>query len=459
MKALLGFQAAIWEDLVLQASHQRRTVLYATVAVGAMYRCRHAASQSPRVCTFQDAPHRLALSHYGKAISQLRSYMARSDGSSPEELTTVVLVTCLLFICFDMLQGDQTSAISHLVKGLRILFEHSGPRTFLSRNRRDSISGRAATGPMGTLSEVYVRLDADSTMFGQRVPYLYSTSYNNAGLDLHPPCAFNTTKEARIYLDKLTSVAFGFRGKLLQLAEKDINAMCRPESDHMRHYCVVYAMARRIDISSMPHLLARKVGMINALEAWLTALRSLDRDGESPALLLLRIQQFFPWFIISTFQNTRECLHDNLKDKFAEVVDLAVKYVELTRDSSSGFAFMLEPGIIASLYLVGTKCRDTCIRRRALGLLRGATVQEGLWSGKIYAAFVERLINLEEQRARDLIGADDELGILSEEARFSDVVLASDPKAPGYGRLICARFVHEETGELEIIEDRFRIVV
>ncbi|KAK3720863.1 hypothetical protein LTR37_003526 [Vermiconidia calcicola] len=288
-------------------------------------------------------------------------------------------------------------------------------------------------------------------MFGQRVPHLYSITYKNAGIDLHPLCAFDTAKEARIYLDRLTSVAFGFRGKLRELAEKDLNAMCRPASDQMRHYCVVYAMARRIDISSTPYLLARKVGIISALEALSTALRSLDCDGDSPAVLLLRIQQFFPWFVTSTFQNTRECLHDNLEDKFAEVVDLAV--------NSSGFAFMLEPGIIASPYLVGTKCRNSCIRRRALELLCGATVQEGLWSGKIYAASVERFMNLEEQRARDLVGADDELSILPEEARFSDVVLASDPKTPGYGRLICARFAHETTGQLEIIEDILRTMV
>ncbi|KUI72678.1 hypothetical protein VM1G_08263 [Cytospora mali] len=61
-----------------------------------------------------------------------------------------------------------------------------------------------------------------------------------------------------------------------------------------------------------------------------------------------------------------------------------------------------EPGIIIPLWLTLSRCRHPFIRRRALGLLRSAKRQEGMWMSTSSAAVAERMIAIEEEGSPDI---------------------------------------------------------
>lgn len=162
------FSSSVFQYLVLQFSHRQPVVLRAAVAVGSMYRTRLMATQSS-FATINDCPlYNSALKQYNKAISNLSLYIGRSDEHGQTEKLIVVLVTCLLFVCFEMLHGDQAVVLSHLVTGLKILFERSKNQDPACPSKRIFTIQDSISDTVDTVSQVFVRLDADSTMFGRR---------------------------------------------------------------------------------------------------------------------------------------------------------------------------------------------------------------------------------------------------------------------------------------------------
>jgi hypothetical protein len=59
--------------------------------------------------------------------------------------------------------------------------------------------------------------------------------------------------------------------------------------------------------------------------------------------------------------------------------------------------FLLDNGLIFSLYWTALKSRSGPLRRRAISLLESSS-QEGVWIGPIQAAIAKRVIEIEEQR-------------------------------------------------------------
>lgn len=110
--ALAGhFSANVWEGLVLQLSQRHPLVHQASVAVGSLLYFRGSGPGCLTASKPARVHHELALTSYGKAVAGLRSFIERKGQHVDEEVTLVVLVSCLLFVCFEMLQGDQSSVI------------------------------------------------------------------------------------------------------------------------------------------------------------------------------------------------------------------------------------------------------------------------------------------------------------------------------------------------------------
>lgn len=168
------FSSTVFEYLVLQVTHQQPVVLHAAVAVGSMYRARLIATQLS-FATIHDCPfYSSALKQYNKAIAKLSCYIGGSQDGNPTERLIVVLMTCLLFVCFEMLHGDQAVVLAHLVRGLKILFERTKIRDSACTTKRILRIGSSDQDTVDVVSQVFVRLDADSTMFGRRYALITS---------------------------------------------------------------------------------------------------------------------------------------------------------------------------------------------------------------------------------------------------------------------------------------------
>ena len=72
----------------------------------------------------------------------------------------------------------------------------------------------------------------------------------------------------------------------------------------------------------------------------------------------------------------------------------------LPHDLKPSFSF--SPGIVSPLYVTISRCRNSAIRRSALLLMQRCKRREDLWDSELAARLGTRVMNIEEQRARDL---------------------------------------------------------
>lgn len=457
------FQSNLWEHLILQISHQEPAILHASIALGSMHRKFKESGVSTAVLRLNDPCQVFSLRQYVKAIGSLRK---RLNSTGDSQTRDVSLITCLLFICLEMIQGQRLGALTHLQTGLRIL---SGSEVLKndksSEPRRQLVLKHDPDILIDQLTEVFARMDYNSTMFGLPSPHLRLVPEQSVGKPFAwVPATFFNIQEARQFLDSLSSAVFRFRGDLLEIST---TLVTDPTLDAAAVIVWQHATARNLDLSNYPTILSQHRAIQGGLAVWLSALDAYkDRSSslfchqDSKAIILLEIQHFYASFLMSNCQTTKEMNCDSFNSDFKRIIDLATSYF---KDKSPkdvmaeplSHSFTLEPGVIPSLYLIAMKCRDPIMRRQAILMISHATCQEGMWEGSLIARYVEQIADSEETAACTIeppLGSRD----IPEFARFSDVVLALSEN-PGHGRLICARYRHEIDGELYVWEETFAL--
>jgi len=121
-----GFcDSEFWTRSVLQESHSYASIRHSVVALGALYKTLEETSDSPlgslnesNYNYFTASAHYLfALQQYTKAIRQLREALASSEA----RLDRTILISIVLFTCFESFTGDHKSTISQIQSGLNLL--------------------------------------------------------------------------------------------------------------------------------------------------------------------------------------------------------------------------------------------------------------------------------------------------------------------------------------------------
>ncbi|KAK3067108.1 hypothetical protein LTR53_016218 [Teratosphaeriaceae sp. CCFEE 6253] len=452
------FDAALFQRLILQASHEHSAVLHACLAVGFMYRA-HGARSAKRPITTIDTNsehHRNALIEYGHAVAELRAWI------SVVAKTEIALLVCILLVCFEMLQGRQEGATSHLTKGLAVLFGYLRPyaRTAGRRFRPVSVSA-TATKTLDILLSTFVRLDYEATLFTAHDPYLAASLPIDLSSDTASSALFDSVDEAKRHLDVLTSEILRYRSALLSHARLVYDEDGSLFADWAHRYAVMSAASRSVDHAYVHH---QQEKLNSCLAAWSNAFEATPGDPEDTARLQLQMQCFYARMLVTTMRETHECLLDRFESTFATIIGLAERYITRHTGPDDSPTFNISPCVIPALYLIGMKCRASAIRRKAISLLRNIPFHEGWWQGAPFAVFLEQLADAEEQRARLLDTSNASLAHVSsmtcadipEMARYTDVVFAVDAVgALTRGRLVCARYAHESDGGLVLEEHRF----
>ena len=200
----------------------------------------------------------------------------------------------------------------------------------------------------------------------------------------------------------------------------------------------------------------------------------LDRTSPTTmdrGVMAIHIQYIFLFFMVTYCRETHELSCDGFNDLFTDAIDLAKRYIYSAPsivESSQKRTFALEPGVIPTIYLVGTKCRHPPTRRRAISLLREGGLVEAMWDSEGVASVLQRSCEVEEMRAMQssLSKRNKDSGLPNQEsqdldidecARFAEITVANEIGAPGVGTLLCARYRHERDGQIELSEYKLDI--
>jgi hypothetical protein len=309
--------------------------------------------------------HKEALVWYSRSLAALQRRIRQGVAD-----LTISMISCVLFIAIELLQGNKTAAVTLYKQGAQLL------SSAIAIAASDNGVGLLMT----TIYPIFHRLGAQ---------FLIST--DGALCDswkknqIHMQKIFTTTNEARNVLLKLVS-----EWKILN---RDINA-------HLKI----------LDNSNVPDVstfAARQERLKASLYDWFTSFMSMmpAQDAkfypaakvadESTSLLLM----IFISILIETQTSLifNEMKYDDYEAEFAQILQYAPKAINATRgpDGSQPY-FMFEMGIFLPLFITALKCRFPKLRRQALTFLLNAPPVQGLCICAPAVDLIATIILLEE---------------------------------------------------------------
>ncbi|PYI02589.1 hypothetical protein BO78DRAFT_376645 [Aspergillus sclerotiicarbonarius CBS 121057] len=367
-QALSGFfDSGLWRRQLPQLSECEPVVRHATAAVSAAHERALALQRDPSARRITNE--RFIVYHYNEAIRHLRCYLASSGGK-----TDLTLITCFLFVCLEMLNGNVKQALDHLEAGLKIIQRTTDQQSPTTRSNETDTE----------LLHLSLRLNIQLAMNGRpMVAFNLESMCSEEELTDESP-AWSNISQAQHALDRLMNRTLMF----IRLA------------GHER--------------TDRTHLEPQQLQLKQAFEAWNSAFEGLIRRSRGPAkgdprgLLLLRMLYLDSWIWMNTCLSRDETVFDSHTPAFAEIVHCVAQVIDLdaavdrTLTKCAPDIFTLETGIITGLYYTATRCREPTIRREAIRLLDQCTKQEGLWNKRIIVKTVQLVMDLEEENLTSL---------------------------------------------------------
>lgn len=113
------FDLPFWQRMVLQAGRHEPAVKHAIAAIGTLHEKLLTGAVNSNVS--QDKRTRFALEQCNKSIQHLIT--PAQEGKAPD--IRLILTTCVLFTCFEALQGNCESAIGHATQGYSLAQQYA----------------------------------------------------------------------------------------------------------------------------------------------------------------------------------------------------------------------------------------------------------------------------------------------------------------------------------------------
>ncbi|KAK1836602.1 hypothetical protein QBC39DRAFT_88934 [Podospora conica] len=344
-----------WTRMVSQASMQEPAVRHAVLSISSIYEL---VDDIPSDQMLLDPKGRYAMVQYNQALHHL----------SQSQDESVVLFSCVLFICLEILRDNKMGALTHVAHGVRVFNN--------CRNRRSSWAA-------DYLRPIFTRLTSCPFFFGATEKALPILS--GVGEGQHISGHQESYEIARYRLDLLTARSIRF----------------------VRQYEAV-ASDRPKDTPDYTGFEEEQVAIVSGLDDWAANYDILEATTPPPSknttpLLLMRMIYIVLKIWVLVCRETDEMAYDSHMDSFAKIVDLARQAAEtesekrkLTSDPAPKSKFVLEMGFIPVLYFVVTKCRNLSLRLAALKYLPLlAPERENLWNATTMYAVAKKIVEME----------------------------------------------------------------
>ncbi|PTD09770.1 hypothetical protein FCULG_00007362 [Fusarium culmorum] len=371
-KTLVNFQTFfpdnLWSTKILQVAHDQECIKNGLMALSHFHRLYLTHQQWQKV---DSVP---ALKHYNLAIRELLV-------PSPSVQGHVLVLSCLIFTCIELLQGKTESAIGLFKYGCSMIQQH----------RKDSPRCKIKDGPSSDMEDTLNLTEACFkriavqflTLMSDNDPTLWFLFYNTFGSSLtlreNSFTCFADAREA--LLDILVDQASpGLKGKSVR--------------DIMAHSAKVARWGESFD----------------ALLLQRTNSGSPPTDADSRTIALLQVHRKYSEINVAKYIHGQgdPCFWDRFTAEFSEIVDHAATAAGIDQnhakrdwntDSSPRAYFHIDLGFTSVLISVIARCRDPFVRRRAIAVMLTDRVQEGAFNGSQSARVAARVMELEETRS------------------------------------------------------------
>lgn len=389
-----AFRPDFWQKSVLQLSNGPPCLRHAIAALGAIHE-RFSSGlplQNTALKVTDDRNYLFALRQYNAAINELRTAMT---GNCPAE---VILLCCILFVCFESFRSEAPVAMMHLKNGVHAIKAWSA----------------------GLLHEG-VKMDPSDPMTKDLLRLVCRLGPQLTNLDMSNVADFGAT-EADIVkasgdmfkgLTEIGSFVVGQGFTSFEEARDEFNHILNMELSFFFRVNPLYGTPTKVEAQELQKLLGNTMGRF---ESWVKNFEILTANLQDSAThrdastsLFLQAQYKFTRILISCLfmpktaglsRAETNALIESWTPQFLEVLELFELLITDSRytspsdsPSSSSVAssvtipkaastFYPEVGIISGVFLIGLGARDPKIRQRATDLLRMEKRREGTWDSE-----------------------------------------------------------------------------
>ncbi|CRG91360.1 hypothetical protein PISL3812_08408 [Talaromyces islandicus] len=377
-----------WSNSVLQATHQYPALFHATAAFGCIHHSfliDGTPATVPREDTNGNA--QFSLGQFNKAIRSMSQLLSQDEYNPLDQ--QVILTTCILFTCICVLQGRQDKAFMHVNNGLKMIRQWR----LNDRSRRESHS---KGGGIDALMLAFMRLDTQIRPYIDGQESILQWTSDEV---IPAPSNFPFKSLLEAYTD-LETIFNRVMRVVLGQGGLDSRQSFSPEEE-------------------MQRLRDQSVAWDNQLSAFLADSAVPRKEADESALNLVRLRRAF----MNHFLDPKLLLDDpdnELIPIYQEMLQLVAKFLqheECDETPSLGLVdgatrkqrpqhpvFTLATGVIEPLFVIGTRCRDPALRRKALHLLQLYPRREGVCEGMLAEKIVRMVVDIEENNCLRSIG-------------------------------------------------------
>ncbi|KAI9815768.1 MAG: hypothetical protein M1827_002164 [Pycnora praestabilis] len=397
------FHSTFWDRLVLQTFHADEAVRHAVIAVASLDRSFR-MDDSYKFPSGQTRGHyNFALEHYHKALKILSTRPLSSD----PEFMQIAMISCVLFICFEVLQRNDQAALRHLESGLQVV-RYWQTNDILPATKSTVLSAPNYRRLDNEFIHMFARLDVQASSF-------------DIGRSPHPDIILGPGSSVpEVTLTNIRSLAEARDSLYCQMS--CMYRFLRSKADEYKHEKAGWVPLE---------VVAEKNELLHQLKRWYSAFEKFLRSAsggmnskELQAVILLKAHHKTMLIMLSTSLCAEEKAYDAYENEFRDIVCHGTSLVMNNRVSYCAgrkLMFSVEMGVIKPLSFTAARCRDPLIRRQALSLLYSHEYREGAWDGMIAAKTLGKIIPLEEQGLVVTKAAD-----VPEFARVHQIVLTGD---------------------------------
>ncbi|PQM43933.1 hypothetical protein VE01_10829 [Pseudogymnoascus verrucosus] len=388
------FRCEFWDSLVLQASETAPGVRYAVIALASVHRSRFTTGDAGNTFSlkYDDS---FALKQYNKAIKDVISHTSVRDPQSIH----IAAISCMLFICLEMLRGELQSMNTHFQHGINLIRHIQGRNRRHQQNR--GILMMQDPQPLDEhLIHVFTRLRVQFLMLG----------YDP--LDSGPLFAPDVRHTRPLTIPKDFSTVSAVRHSLDTILNSVVDLIVRIEKEYLTTN--IHSPPPPILVGQQKNLQVTVSDWIAAFETSIPSLLLHASLFERLGLCILRIYSDVVTVMLSSCFSMKETVYDAFTSEFESIIRYSEELFALganatpgtkirgegghkPADSKKGSCFSTDMFCYPPLYFTALKCRVPHLRRQAVTLLQRCPQIKGLWTGSLLARAATRIIDIEER--------------------------------------------------------------
>jgi Fungal Zn(2)-Cys(6) binuclear cluster domain/Fungal specific transcription factor domain len=383
------FASSFWDTLLLQASSKEPAVWHAVLALGSAHKREFFNGQIKleTACPL-DGHEKFILRQYSRAIGHL-TQTASLDNARPT--IRIALVTCVVFVCLEIILGRYQTAQSHLENGLKLLDELEANGSTVSYHPRHSVDDSIIDAFSRICSQVQLLIQPSQK---PRISPPISE------MEIPAPM-FHSMEQARQLLYRLLSHIFYLTEQARQ--------QCLPTSVGSSLQLVDYQCCIRAKLVSWLHT-------YKTSKATFLAHTPLVSGFAYDLLLICHTMTSI--MAHTCLSSTDEWMYDSHTNDFVTMIMKSINIRRVFPTASRALhqhntgksKIVMDIGWIPPLYYIAIKCRIHRVRLQAIKLLEstGPLHREGIWDAEIVACVARKVMDIEEQDFYgDMRSADD----------------------------------------------------